>query len=80
MRFYVSLGLFFLFQIISRICYMKKVFYLRVFLLLGAACNNEDIPAQVPSCIIDKIEEIEGQSVWNPAAKFNRYQYIKRTV
>lgn len=80
MRFYVSLGLFFLFQLISRICYMKKVFYLPVFLLLGAACNNEDIPPEVPSCIMDKIEEIEGQSVWNPPAKIYRYQYDGATV
>ena len=78
MRFYVSLGLFFL--LIYRILLYEKVFYLSVFVLLGAACNNEDITAEAPSCIMDKIEEIEGQSVWNPPAKIYRYQYNGATV
>jgi len=51
-----------------------------ILLLLSSACNNEDIPKEVPNCIKDKIEEIKGQAVWNPPAKIYSYRYKEVTV
>ncbi|MDA8871351.1 hypothetical protein N9C47_04285 [Flavobacteriaceae bacterium] len=56
---------------------MKAFIPLILTVLFG--CSKETT-STLPSCIQSKIELIEKEAVWNPAAKIYRYSYQGKTV
>jgi hypothetical protein len=46
-----------------------------------SSCRKEkDIPENIPACIINKIQEIKDESVWNPPATIWQYHYNGQIV
>ncbi len=60
---------------------MKSIlFTLTIFLVIAAnKCRKENLP-QIPACIQSKIEAIQKQPKWNPAAEVKEYNYAGRRV
>jgi hypothetical protein len=59
---------------------MKK--FLLVFVAVNCmffSCNKNKV-STVPACILQRIEQIRKQPVWNPAAEVNQYTYNGKTV
>ncbi|WP_345267881.1 DUF6970 domain-containing protein [Nibrella viscosa] len=54
--------------------------YLVFVSLLAFGCKKENILEGTPACIVDKINQIKQEAVWNPPAKVFRYEYKGQTV
>lgn len=59
---------------------MKKAIVVLSLFLIAGACTKEDVPAETPSCIKEKIEQIKKESVWNPPGSVWQYTYNNQTV
>lgn len=57
---------------------MKFIFLLLALPLLHEKCNTQK--NSIPSCIQQKIEQIQKEPRWNPPAEVNEYSYEGKTV
>ena len=48
--------------------------------LVALECKTDGIPTGTPACIINLIEQIKSQPVWNPPAQVLRYQYKGKAI
>src|SRR4030095_3816995 len=58
---------------------MKFIILLLALPFLNEQCNNKN-KRKVPSCILERIEEIKKENKWNPPADINEYEFQGKTV
>ncbi len=59
---------------------MKKILLLFVILnCMFFSCEKNQVNV-TPACILQRIEQIKKQPLWNPAAEINEYTYNGKTV
>ena len=56
---------------------MKFIILLLALPLTNELCNNKN---KVPTCILQKIEELKKEAKWNPPAEINQYEFEGKTA
>ncbi len=58
---------------------MKRIFTI-LFLAILTSCSKLDVPKDTPSCIKNKIKEMQSDKVRNPPVSVWQYEYNGQTV
>ena len=59
---------------------MKKAVFYFVLFTVFSACQQDEMPAGLPACVKEKINQLKNKSTQNPPAKVWQYQYKGQTV
>ncbi len=60
---------------------MKKIAILVVFFAVAFSCSKRTgLPDDIPTCILQKIDQLESEAVRNPPASIWQYEYNGQTV
>lgn len=62
--------------------FYSKILVGIVFVIFGCKddVTSTDVPADIPTCVVDQISQIKSQARWNPPAKLFSYRYKGQTV